>query len=52
VQIYGVELREITRNALLQLPAPFLDLRRGEVLVPVVDGFELRSVDRNARLRQ
>src|SRR6185295_1674180 len=33
MQIRGVELGEITRHALLQLPAPFLDLRRGEILV-------------------
>ena len=45
MQIRGVELGEITRHALLQLPAPFLDLRRGEVLVPIVEMLEARLLD-------
>src|SRR5258705_6723920 len=48
----GVELAQITRDALLELcPAP-LYLRAREVLIPVVHRLELAAVDGNARCRK
>ena len=52
LQIGRIELREIARDALLQLRPPPLDFALREVLVARVDGFELRAVDRNAGFRQ
>ena len=52
LQIGRVELREITRNALLQLLAPALHFRLREVLVAVVDRLELAAVDRDAGRRE
>src|SRR3954469_24132408 len=50
--VSGVELAQITRDALLQLSAPPLHLRPCEVLVPVVHGFELAAIDGDARSRE
>ena len=52
LQIGRIELREIARDALLQLRPSPLDFALREVLVARVDGFELRAVDRNAGFRQ
>ena len=47
-----VKLAQIARDALLQLSTPTFHLRPREVLVPVVHGFELAAINRNARRRQ
>lgn len=52
LQIGGVELREITRNALFQLLATSLDFACGKVHVARIDRLEFRTVDRDARFRQ
>ena len=52
LQIGRIELREIARDALLQLRPPPLDFALREVLVTRVDRLELRSVDGDARFRQ
>src|SRR5437016_8877095 len=52
LQVGRVELREITRHALLQLCAAPFHLPAREVLVAGVDGFELTPIDRNARCRE
>ena len=49
VPIGGLKLREIARDALVDpLEAP-PHLGLGEVLVPRIDGLELRSIDGDAR---
>lgn len=48
--IGAVELREAAGNALVELRQPPLHLGLGEVPVSRVDGLELATVDRNARL--
>src|SRR5665647_1351296 len=50
--IGAVELREIAGYALVNLRQPPLHLGLGEVPVPRIDGLELASVDRNARLAE
>src|SRR5471032_2584421 len=50
--ISTVELREIPRNALVNLRQPPLHLGLREVPVSRVDGLELAAVDRNARLAE
>src|SRR4249920_2047053 len=52
LQVGRVELREITRHALLQLCAAPFHFPAREVLVAGVDGFELTPIDRNARCRE
>src|SRR5215510_3270367 len=52
LQIGGVELREIARDAVLQLLAPPLHLALRKVLVARVDSLELRAINGHARLRQ
>src|SRR6266511_2708299 len=52
LQVGRVELREITRHALLQLCAAPFHFPAREVLVAGVDGFELTSIDRNTRCRE
>jgi hypothetical protein len=47
-----IELAQIARRALLQLGPPPLHLCPGEVLVPVVHGFELAAIDGDARRRE
>jgi hypothetical protein len=47
-----IELVQIARGALLQLGPPPLHLCPGEVLVPVVHGFELAAIDGDARRRK
>src|SRR6476659_11016402 len=47
-----IELRKITRHALLQLGEASLHLPTREVLVAGRDGLELAAVDRNARIRE
>ena len=47
-----VKLAQIARDALLKLSAPPLHLRSGEVLIPVVHGFELAAIDGDARYRE
>ena len=49
LQIGRIELREIARDALLQLRPSPLDFALREVLVARVDGFELRAVVWSAR---
>ena len=46
------ELAQIPRHALLDLSKPALHLRAREILVAIVDRFELAAVDGDARLRQ
>ena len=41
LQVGGVELAQIPRHALLDLSKPALHLRAGEILVAIVDRFEL-----------
>src|SRR5439155_9068019 len=43
------KLRKIAGNALVDPLQPPLHLGLGEVLIPRIDGLELRSVDGNAR---
>src|ERR1700691_5583735 len=50
VAIGAIELREIPRDALVDLRQPPLHLGLGEVPIPRVDGLELAAVDRNARV--
>ena len=50
LQVGGVELAQIPRHALLDLSKPALHLRAREILVAVVDRFELAAVDGDARL--
>ena len=50
--IGGVELAQITRNALLDLRQAPLHLSLREVVVARIDCLELAAVDRNARFRQ
>ena len=50
--IGAVELREVTSNALVNLRQPPLHLALRKVPVPRVDGFELATIDRNARLAE
>jgi hypothetical protein len=45
----GVELRQITRDALLQLRAPPFDLSLREILVSIVDRLELAAIDGHGR---
>src|SRR5262249_49689608 len=48
----GIELAQIPRHALLNLSEPALHLRAREVLVAIVDSFELAAVNGHARRRQ
>src|SRR3977135_1100509 len=52
LQVGGVAPAQIPRYALLDLSKPALHLRAGEILVAIVDPFELAAVDGDARLRQ
>src|SRR5258708_13681576 len=52
LQVGGVELAQIPCHALLDLSEAALHLRAREILVAVVDRFELTAVDGNARFRQ
>src|SRR6202040_2294046 len=45
LQVGGVELAQIPRHALLDLSKPALHLRAREILVAIVDRFELAAVD-------
>src|SRR5450631_2114963 len=47
-----VELGQITAYAFLQLRHALLELVVGEVLVPIVDRFELAAIDGNDRVRE
>src|SRR3984893_13625764 len=51
-KVGGIELAQIPRHALLDLSKPALHLRAREILVAIVDRFELAAVDGDARLRQ
>src|SRR5882724_11969812 len=48
----ALELREVTSNALVNLRQPPLHLGLRKLPVPRVDGFELATIDRNARLAE
>src|ERR1700730_5844678 len=52
LQVAGVELAQISRHALLDFRIPRASLRAREILVAMVDRFELAAVDGDARLRQ
>src|SRR5271166_934356 len=52
LQVGGVELAQIPRNALLDLSQPAFHLRAREILVAVVDRFELATINGDARARQ
>src|SRR5439155_17035158 len=52
LQVGGVELAQIPRHALLDLSEAALHLGAREILVAVVDRFELAAVDGNARFHQ
>ena len=48
--VRSIQFRQIARDALLQLLHPRLELAVGEVLVAIVDRFELAAIDRDDRL--
>src|SRR5262245_23320688 len=48
----GGELRQITRDALLQSRAPPFELGLCEILVSIVDCLELAAIDGHRRFRQ
>ena len=48
----GIELSEIARNTLLQLRPPPLDFAAREVLIAIIDGFELAAIDGDAGCRE
>jgi hypothetical protein len=50
--VSGVELRQITHDALLQLRAPPFDLGLHEILVSIVDRLELAAIDGHRRFCQ
>src|SRR5215470_13639175 len=50
--VRGVELAQVARYALLNLRQPTFHLRAREILVTVVDRFELAAIDGDARRRQ
>src|ERR1700730_2586619 len=52
LEVRGVELAQISRHARLDLSEAALHLRAREILVAVVDRFELTAVDGDARFRQ
>ena len=52
LQVGGIELAQVPRYALLNLSQPTLHLRAREILVTVVDRFELAAVNGDARGRQ
>jgi hypothetical protein len=52
LQVSSIKLAQIPRNALLYLRKAALHLRPREVLVAIVNSFELAAVNGNARRRQ
>jgi hypothetical protein len=48
--VRSIQFRHVSRDALVQLLQPRFKLAVGEVLIPIIDRFELASVDRHNRL--